>query len=164
MYQNNIKNLICINVELKAGNYCYFNIAEQWNAILDCRKLAESNKALFLKLLELTDRLENKDDTMQLFTSPEWGDLVALRGPVDAAWEAECNQCGAKNIGFGFSGFGDINYEIDYQNKTIRFFSSYEKRNFKDLSICFNCKEPLYQKKWGSPYRINRGFKIVRED
>ena len=82
MYQDKVNNHKPIEVELEEGTYCYYNIAEKWNAMLCDSETAAWGARLIINLLNLVDGLKDKDDTMEIYQTPEWKELVEKCGPV----------------------------------------------------------------------------------
>lgn len=162
MYQEEVQNRRSINVELKAGNYAYYNIAEQWNAMLADPETADWSESLILSLLTKVDSATDKDDTLSLFDTPEWKSIIDRRGPAEAAWQSKCTECGLINIGFGTSGFLDEYYSIDYESKIITWRSTHaDGAELPDYTICDKCGNNLHDKVWLSPFVVIKGYTIV---
>jgi hypothetical protein len=163
MFQDKVKNRLPIEVELRKGNYGYFNIAEQWNAMLSDPDASDWGEKYILSLLDKIDAASEKDDTLNIFNTPEWKAIVDRRGPVEAAWKAKCTLCGMLNIGFGTSGFVDEYYTVDYERKTITWRSIYaENASPVENSLCGKCGKKLHNKECISPFAAIKGFTVIR--
>lgn len=163
MYQENIIKRKPVHLELRRGNYGYFNVLNEWNAMLADTEIADWGEPLILDLLGLIDSLKDKDDTRRIFKSPEWKEIVNRRGPIEAAWRCLCDHCQSINIGFGTSGFIDEYYTIDYQAKVITWKSVSDKDAvIPDPGLCFNCKTKLTNRDWISTFLATKGYTIVR--
>lgn len=163
MYQDNVHSRSPIEIKLDTGLYGYFNIAEQWNAMLADPEAADWGADLILALLDIVDQSSNKDNTSLVFCTPEWKAIVEKRGPVEAAWCAKCTSCKKDNIGFGVSGFLDEYYVVDYNEKTITWRSVHEEGAvFPNSDNCYHCGQPLPDKEWISPFKAIKGFSIIR--
>lgn len=163
MYQDSIKKRRPVKLKLSPGNYAYYQIIEQWNAMVGDSDVAEWGAPLILRLLDLVDNLDDKDDTIQIFNSPDWAILRKAIGPAEAGWEAKCSGCGLKNIGFGTSGFCDDVCVIDYDRHVVTWQSIYlhDAPDYKG-HICEKCGAELPPKIWKSVYEVLKGFTIVR--
>jgi hypothetical protein len=163
MYQENVHNRKPIEVKLKTGTYGYYNIAEQWNAMLADPETAEWGADLIIKLLDIIDHASKKDDTSLIYNSPEWKAIVNRRGPIEAAWRSKCSTCQFVNIGFGVSGFLDEYYVIDYEAMTITWRSVYEEGVvIPQHDKCSKCGQMLSKEEWISPFQAIKGFTIIR--
>lgn len=161
MYKDNVNNLKRIQIQLKSGTYCYYNIAKKWNAMVGDKETAKWGSKLILELLGLVDTMKNKDDTLRLYQSYEWKEIIAKTGPVEAAYEANCLVCNHINIGFGISGFLEMFYIVDYEKKTITWHSCYdESATMPDYSKCAKCGGDVGKENWISPYIATKGYKI----
>ncbi len=164
MYQDSVRNRCPIDLQIGPGKYGYYQIIEQWNGMLDDSDSTEWGAPLILRLLDLVDGLDNKDDTMHVYNAPEWSEIIARRGPAEAAWQSKCPSCGLINIGFGTSGFVDDYYTVNYESREVIWQSIYtDEPPNRDESICDQCGTSLSKKSWGSVFAALRGFTVVRK-
>ena len=86
--------------------YCLYNVYEQWKGAFSFSPGV--TKAL-PRIVRLTEKMSSyeKDDTLRMYTEPEWKELVDLRGPFECAIRYTCGDCKKEYIGFGQSGFDD---------------------------------------------------------
>lgn len=162
MYQEKVNNRQAIEVKLQKGTYCYYNIAEKWNWLLCEPEIADWGAPLIVRLLDKVETLKDKDNTIAIYETPEWLELVSRIGPAEAAWEQTCLDCGQVNIGFGSSGFVNEFYIVDYDLKTITWKSCYSKDPYPNYDLCGKCGGRLSLKKEISPYKATKEYKIIR--
>jgi hypothetical protein len=75
-----------------------------------------------------------------LYSHPDWGKLVDLRGPVDEVCETECTKCGTRYYLMILSGFLDMKGYVSYPSGNALLRSIYDD-------------SPLPKPKSGSPYK-----------
>ena len=164
MYQDAVNKRQSVELKIGPGNYGYYQVIEQWNAMLVDPEAAEWGAPLILRLLDLVDQLHNKDDTLQVFNAPEWASIRSCIGPAEAGWQKHCPVCELTNIGFGTSGFCDEYYSVDYEAKVVIWQSVYpDGVPEKDDSVCAKCGSELPDKEWGSVFSAIKGFSVVRK-
>lgn len=90
----------------RGDGYCLFNLFQQWESAFP---FAPGQVKTLAPILRLARSLQanSQDDTLKLFNTPEWKELVEMRGPFECAIEYGCKDCGNDFIGFGQSGFDD---------------------------------------------------------
>ena len=164
MYQDFVKDKRPIDLKIGPGKYGYYQVIEQWNAMLGDSETIEWGAPIILKLLDFVDGLENKDDTLRIYKTTEWHEIVGRRGPAEAAWKAQCPNCGLVNIGFGTSGFVDEYYTVDYSSRQVVWRPIYPDRPpDRDNSLCSQCNALLPEKSWVSVFTALRGFTVLRK-
>jgi|GEM_PF-4486109 len=164
MHQNAVHQRQPIQLKLGPGSCGYYQVVEQWNEMLGDPETAEWGAPLVLRLLDLVDGLGDKDDTMAVYNTPQWSEIIAKRGSAEAAWQVRCGHCELINIGFGTSGFSDEYYMVDYQAKVVTWQSVYPD-GAPDLeeTICAECGSELPEKIWGSVFAALKGYSVVRK-
>ena len=131
--------------------------------MLEDEETAEWGEPLVISLLNQVDALENKDNTMAVYETPEWAQIVARRGPAESAWLTQCPDCSLVNIRFAASGFISDYYTIDYDAKTITWHKPSEN-GYPDIdeSHCAKCDALLPEGAACSVYKAIKGFTVVR--
>ena len=86
--------------------YCLFNLQEQFKLAFGYRPGRTEALAPILRLARKAVTFE-RDETMWLFTSPEWERLVQMSGPIEAVLYSSCTQCSARRMALIASGFTD---------------------------------------------------------
>jgi hypothetical protein len=164
MYQDAVHNRQRIEIEPGPGNYGYYQVVEQWNSMLDDQEAAEWGAPLVQRLLGLVDQLDDRDDTMAVYGTPEWSEIIRKRGPAESAWQIRCEKCGLNNIGFSTSGFLDEYYVVNYQARVVAWQSLYpDGAPDHDEGVCAECGAQLPEKVWGSVFSALKGYTVVRK-
>ena len=164
MYQDTVRDGRPIDLQIGPGKYGYYQVIEQWNAMLADVEVSEWGAPLILRLLDLVDGLEIKDDVMRVYETQEWAEIAARRGPADAGWQADCPNCGLSNIGFGTSGFVDECYTVNYESREVVWEALFpDGPPDRDESLCARCGTSLPEKCWGSVFASLKGFTVVRD-
>ena len=164
MYQDTVRDRHPVDLHIGPGQYGYYQIIEQWNAMLADAEVAEWGVPLILRLLDHVDGLEDKDDVNRIFETQEWAEIVARRGPAEAGWKATCPYCQLTNIGFGASGFFDEYYTVNYESREVVWKPLTPDESLDlDTSLCARCGKTLPEKRWGSVFAVVKGFAVVRE-
>jgi hypothetical protein len=162
-YQNQVRNNQPLNIELKKGAYCYYNIAEKWNAMISDPDAVNWGAKLIINLLNTVDSLNDKDDTMKIYQTSEWKEIAEKCGPIESAWKASCPSCSQVNIGFYVSGFLDQFYLINYEAKSVTWQSVYKDGAvIPNYDKCSNCNSVLLSSESVSPYTALKDYKIIK--
>ena len=105
--QSAIERILGLSISLKDG-YCLYNIFQQWKGAFSFPE--GRNEALNL-VLAIARQLNqfSPDDTLQMYKTLEWKQLIELRGPVETVIFKECSKCSHRYVQMATSGFYDAN-------------------------------------------------------
>lgn len=106
--------------------YCLFNLHEQWSQAF---AYVPGRKVALPPILTLAQKVlqRGNDDTLKMYSEPEWAALVALRGPVETVEMFECVKCRHEHPKMGTSGFLDAESLVCPSCGEVYFKSLYDK-------------------------------------
>lgn len=86
------------------GPYCLNNLCIEIHSAL---RYAPGRIDALVPLRSLARKVADypSDDVLRMFNEPEWGALVAMRGPIDVVFRKRCRACSSTRYEFVGSGF-----------------------------------------------------------
>lgn len=130
-----------LNPSLEDG-YCLYNAYEQWKGAFSFYPGAVQALPSISSLAKKIKSYE-KDDTLRMYSEPEWKEIVHYRGPFECAIRNTCQGCKKEYISFGQSGFDDRYPSICNSCGNVWMQSGYDE-------------EPLPQCECGGQYWLPR--------
>lgn len=105
--------------------YCFFNLYQQWAGAFS---FPGGRREALGPILEIARKLLDfsSDDTLALYSLPEWGKLVELRGPAETVMHKECSRCARQYPVIGTSGFYEANALVCSSCGSVYFRSYYD--------------------------------------
>lgn len=105
--------------------YCLYNLVGEWKSAFS---YLPGRREALPPILSLANRLTTfeSDDTLDLYQSPEWAELVRLRGPAESVLTCSCAQCGTQFVTIGTSGFLDVTSLVCTACGNVYFKSVYD--------------------------------------
>jgi hypothetical protein len=87
-------------------SYCLFNLFQEWQGAFS---FSPGRVEALKPIVSLARKLAvfAEDDTLAMYRTPEWAQLVNLRGPCEAVLEKVCRTCRRSFVAIGTSGFYD---------------------------------------------------------
>lgn len=86
--------------------YCVYSLFGEFRAAFGYRPGRQEALAPILALARKVSRYEH-DDSLRMYKEPEWAQLVAMSGPVEAVGFRTCVHCGVRDVVMYTSGFTD---------------------------------------------------------
>ena len=148
-----------LNPSLEDG-YCLYNIYEQWKGAYSFTPGSVRTLPVISSLAQKIKSYET-DDTLQMYSEPEWKIIVDHRGPFECAIRNTCQGCKKKYISFGQSGFDDRYPSICNSCGDVWMQSGYDKEPLPKcecggqycLPACTNCDcDRIEDKEYFSSY------------
>lgn len=133
---------------------CVFNLYQQWHGAF---RFPGGRVEALQPLLSLAKKVQQyeSDDTIALFTSPEWGQLLRLRGPADTVMFQKCVKCGYVFPEMVTSGFYDAGGLVCDECGNVYFKSVYDDT---PTPPCTCGSRYVEQEKYGCPKCSSQDF------
>jgi hypothetical protein len=119
-----VDSIRALQPELDDG-YCLWNLFQEWSDAFSFEPGRTEAIGPIARIAAGIVSFET-DDTLAMVHMPEWGELVAMRGPCEGIVDAQCDSCGTRYPLFRMSGFIDAEALICRACGDVYFKSTYD--------------------------------------